>query len=99
MGVNNELPINALLIDVRSPEEFASGHIDGAISLPLDRLSQSIHDRASDKEISIVVYCRSGARSTSAKKILTGMGYKKVSNGGGIGGLARKLKRQIQRKQ
>ncbi len=91
------LPANAVLIDVRSPGEFASGYIDGAISLPLDNISHTIITAVPDKGAEIIVYCRSGARSGAAKNILNGLGYQQVSNGGSVGGLALKLQKSVRR--
>jgi phage shock protein E len=97
-GVSSEpLPANAILIDVRSPGEFASGYIDGAISLPLDNIGRSIISAVPDKSAEIIVYCRSGARSSAAKNILSGLGYQHVSNGGSVGGLALKLQKSVRR--
>lgn len=95
MGVDKELPANACLIDVRSSVEYASGYIEGAISIPLGDLTQSISKAVPDKETEIVVYCQSGARSAAAKNQLQGMGYQHVSNGGGIGSLAASLQKKI----
>jgi phage shock protein E len=96
-GSTQDLPQNAILIDVRSPGEFAAGYIDGAISLPLDTIGQTIGASVPDKSAAIIVYCRSGARSASAKNILTGLGYQHVINGGGVGGLALKLQKAVHR--
>lgn len=91
------LPEQATLIDVRSPGEFVSGHIDEAIPLPLDRLARDIGNAAPDKAAPIVVYCQSGARSASARQQLIGMGYQQVVNGGGIHALAGRMNRKIVR--
>lgn len=96
-GTEQELPANAILIDVRSAGEYQSGYIAGAISLPLGDISHLIHSVVSDKETSVIVYCQSGARSASAKNILGNMGYSSVVNGGGIGSLALRLQKQIRR--
>ena len=95
LGAGKNLPIDAILIDVRSPTEYASGHIEGAISLQLNRLSQTIQSTIPDKNTPIIVYCVSGARSASARNGLLKLGYDNVSNGGGIGSLALKLKKAI----
>lgn len=92
-----ELPQNATLIDVRSEGEYASGYIDGAISLPLASIAQTIAAAVPDKSTPIIVYCRSGARSSSAKSILDNLGYQNVSNGGGVGGLVLRLQKEIRR--
>lgn len=89
------LPENAILIDVRSPQEFASGHIQGAISLPLNSISHQIDKVVPNKGTPVIVYCMSGARSASARKHLLGMGYLQVFNGGGVRALSSRMKRKI----
>jgi rhodanese-related sulfurtransferase len=71
-----------LLLDVRTAEEYRSGHIPGAILAPYDELEKSF--READKGRPIVVYCRSGRRSAIAIKTLAGMGYSNLSDFGGI---------------
>lgn len=88
---------DALLIDVRSSGEFSSGHIAGAISLPLDRLQADISSIVPDKSTPLLLYCRSGARSGRACEILSSIGYRSVRNGGGIGSLALRLGRRVDR--
>lgn len=78
-----ELHEDTILLDVRSKEEFASGHIKGAVLLPLDKI-QDIATTTEDKEQLIILYCRSGNRSGQAYNILTQMGYKNMFNAGGI---------------
>ena len=51
-----------VLIDVRTPEEYASGHLQGALLLPVDRIAQEIAARVPDKHTPIRLYCRSGRR-------------------------------------
>jgi phage shock protein E len=82
----------ALIIDVRTPGEFASGHIEGAINIPYDIIDKKIEKHATDRSRSILVYCRSGNRSTHAKQTLKSMGYTQVSNGGSFDYMRRKLK-------
>ena len=63
-----------VLIDVRSTEEYASGHIDGAINIPTDQLAARLGEAPSD--VAIVTVCnRGGARSCGAAKQLQGLGY------------------------
>lgn len=80
-----------LVLDVRTKEEYDSGHIPGASLFPYDALSASFKEP--DKARPIVVYCRSGRRSAIAAETLVGMGYTDVSDLGGLdawkGGLAR----------
>ncbi|PKR81048.1 hypothetical protein CW751_07065 [Brumimicrobium salinarum] len=70
---------NAYIVDVRTPQEFASGHYEGAINIPLNTVEAHL-DEFEGKE-QIVVYCRSGARSGNAKMILENAGYSNVING------------------
>lgn len=70
----------ALLVDVRSPEEFAAGTAPNAINIPLDQIATQI-DKLRDQG-TIIVFCRSGKRATEAKKILDQAGIKPVINGG-----------------
>ncbi len=71
-----------VLIDVRSEAEFNGelGHIEGSILIPLDKLSENIEKLEKYKNDNIIVICRSGARSTTAAALLTGMGFENVSN-------------------
>lgn len=71
-----------LLIDVRTPEEFASGHIEGAINIPVESLSQRLNEVPKDS--ALVVYCRTGNRSATAAQILVTAGYGPVYDLGGI---------------
>lgn len=73
----------ALLLDVRTPEEYAEGHLPGARNLPLQSL-EGIAAVAPAKDVPLYVYCRSGARSGQATGQLQRMGYTKVTNIGGI---------------
>lgn len=70
----------ALLVDVRSPGEFAGGSAKGAINIPLDNLMQHLDKFRGHRHI--IVFCRSGNRSAMAKQILEGQGFKNVINGG-----------------
>ncbi|WP_070965694.1 rhodanese-like domain-containing protein [Vibrio sonorensis] len=71
----------ALLIDVRTPEEFASGHLEGAVNIPLSELEQRLN--TVDKSKQTVLYCRSGRRSGVAYEILRNAGYDNIHNAGG----------------
>ncbi|MES2779243.1 MAG: rhodanese-like domain-containing protein [Bacteroidota bacterium] len=80
----------AIIIDVRSKSEYASGHIDGAIHIPLDSLEENL-GKLKDKNKTIITCCASGMRSGVAKNILTSKGYLNVYNGGSWSGLQRKI--------
>ena len=76
---------NFVLLDVRTPEEFAEGHIAGAVLLPYDEeVEQKAAGMLPEKEKPIIVYCRSGRRSAIAAAALRGLGYKDVKDFGGI---------------
>ncbi len=74
----------ALLLDVRTPEEFASGHLDGATNVPVQVLESKLETLTAKKDQPIVVYCRSGHRSSSAAELLKKGGYTKVQNLGAM---------------
>lgn len=67
----------ARLIDVRTPEEFASGHIDGAVNIPIDELPARIGE-LEPSEDPVVIYCRSGRRSAIAATALVDAGFEAV---------------------
>lgn len=69
-------------VDVRTPEEFATGNIQGALNIPVDQISGQIHRVIPDKHTPIHVYCRSGRRSAIAVKQLKELGYTDVTNHG-----------------
>ena len=73
----------ARLVDVRSAGEFASGHIDGAVNIPVDQLGSQLGALGS-KDAPIVVYCASGTRSAMAARTLKGKGFAGVRNLGAM---------------
>lgn len=72
----------AVLLDVRTPQEYREGHIPGSKNIPLYELRQT--QEAAGKDTPLFVYCHSGARSREAVSMLERMGYTKVKNIGGI---------------
>lgn len=80
----------AIIIDVRSKNEFAGGHINGSINISVDQLGNNLQ-KLKDKNIIIITCCASGIRSASAKNILKSNGYSNVYNGGGWQTLKRKI--------
>lgn len=70
----------AFLVDVRTPVEFAEGHVKGSVNIPLDRVTAEIAKFKNKKNI--IVFCRSGNRSGQAKSILEQNGFKNVTNAG-----------------
>ena len=75
---------NAVLIDVRTVEEFNEGHLDNAINVSSTVIKFNIKAHVTDLETPIIVYCRSGRRSTESADILVNLGYKNVYDMGGI---------------
>ena len=79
----------AQIIDVRTPAEFKSGHIRGAVNIPLQTISSQLGRIKRDKPV--ITCCASGMRSASAKSILKSNGFEEVHNGGGWMSLQGKL--------
>ena len=71
-------PNGPLLLDVRTPDEFAQGHIPGALLIPVDELSDRLHQIAAYKERGVVAYCESGVRARRAIEILERAGFKNL---------------------
>ncbi|SDN07061.1 rhodanese-like domain-containing protein [Siphonobacter aquaeclarae] len=76
------LEAGAVVIDVRTPGEFGSGHYPGAINIPLDRLEEKAETVRNYKK-AVIVCCASGMRSARAKSVLTRLGVPDVHNAGG----------------
>ena len=81
--LKNWIARGALIVDVRTVEEFNAGNYNASINIPLAELEQNI-SRFGEKEKLIIVYCRSGNRSSQAKLILEKYGYKNILNGGSL---------------
>ena len=73
-----------VLLDVRTPSEFAQVRIKGAKLIPVDEIGERAEAELPEKDVPILVYCHSGMRAGSAAKMLKGMGYVSVYNFGGI---------------
>ncbi len=80
----------ALILDVRTKGEYASGHIKGSLNIPVEQLSAHLN-KLKNKNSVIITCCASGMRSASAKGILTSNGYMNVYNGGSWISLERKI--------
>ena len=70
----------AILVDVRSPQEFEEGHFEKAISLPEYEIKQKAKYMLPDPFKTIIVYCSTGHRGIKAQKILQSLGYKQIYN-------------------
>lgn len=75
---------NYIIIDARTDEEFAQGHIEGAIMIPEYEIAKRAEKELPDKDALILVYCRSGRRSKIASEELVNLGYTNVKEFGGI---------------
>ena len=82
---------DAVLLDVRTPEEYLEGRVPGSWNIPLQELKKV--ERLVDKAVPLFVYCLSGARSRMAAAQLQQMGYASVTNLGGISSYHGKVER------
>ena len=91
---NIQLQANdSIVIDVRTPQEFLLGHIEGSENIEWQEISSI--ENITDKEKKIFLYCRSGNRSQKATNILLDIGYKDVTNLGSLQDASEFLKRKI----
>jgi phage shock protein E len=74
-----------VIVDVREPSEYATGHIPKAALLPLGKIARHVADVLPDTNARILVYCQSGMRSRSGTERLLALGYTNVFDIGGIG--------------
>ena len=72
------------IVDVRTEEEYAEGHIEGAIVIPNETIGTEEIEELSDKDATLLIYCRSGRRSAQAAQKLVDLGYTNVYDFGGI---------------
>ena len=75
---------NYIILDVRRPDEYAEGHIPGAINIPNEEIGSAEIAELPDKSQLILVYCRSGRRSKEASEKLVKLGYTNIVEFGGI---------------
>ena len=78
--IKNIIEKGALIIDVRTVEEYKEGHIHGSLNIPLDEIDEAMSWLA--KDVPAVLVCASGSRSAVAVEILKSNGFEKVYNGG-----------------
>lgn len=86
---------DALIVDVRTPAEFASGHVQGATNIPLDQLANLFEKAFPNRTQQVVLYCRSGARSGAAQQFLMQQKFTNVVNGGSVQLVAMQLNQPI----
>ena len=71
-------PDHLYVLDVRTPQEYAAGHVPGAVNVPYDQLASRLAEVPKDKDI--VLYCKSGRRAGIAADVLAANGYKRLSH-------------------
>lgn len=75
---------SVVYLDVRTPEEYAAGHVRGTLFIPYDQVAARIAELEPYRDRDIVVYCRTGRRSGIAIQTLKGLGFTRLTNGGGL---------------
>jgi phage shock protein E len=85
-----------LIVDVRTEQEYQSGHIEGALHKPYDEIDAGISKLLPDKSQHIIVYCARGVRAGKAKETLEAMGYTNVENGGGYKDMQERLGKSVE---
>lgn len=79
----SQFPDDAVIVDVRTPAEYATGHLEGALNIDLNAPDFRAKIAELEKDETYVLYCRSGNRSGQAKAIMEEMGFSDVTNAGG----------------
>ncbi len=79
-----QVPDNAVWIDVRTPQEYAEGHLGGALSIPLGGIEAGVRGRKLPLDTPIYLYCGSGYRSGLGRQRLQVLGYTQVVNAGSL---------------
>ena len=72
------LAMEAVLVDVRTKEEYEAGHMEGAVNIPYTEIHRQAKLRIPNKKSPVIVYCSTGKRSSQAAKSLLYLGYQKV---------------------
>jgi phage shock protein E len=80
-GLGEHIKAGALVIDVRSKQEWDQGHFSKAVLIPIDQFEARLKEVGTDKQKPIIVYCRSGTRAAVAETLLKKNGFTKVING------------------
>ncbi len=72
--------LDPVILDVRTPGEFSGGHLEGAVLIPVQEIQKRLGELTAEKDRPVLVYCRSGNRSTVAAKVLVDAGFSQVVN-------------------
>ncbi|MEE4377696.1 MAG: rhodanese-like domain-containing protein [Candidatus Competibacteraceae bacterium] len=83
------IPGQPLVIDVRTAGEYQQAHVRQSINIPYDEIAARIDAFAPDPDTAIVLYCRSGRRSSIAEQTLRQLGYQEITNRGGLNDMVR----------
>lgn len=83
-GTRAQVPAGTVWIDVRTPAEYAEGHLEQARLIPFDRIEAGVAGLHLPKDTPIYLYCASGGRSEKARQSLLRQGYTNVTNAGGL---------------
>ena len=83
-----------VVIDVRTAQEFQTGHVEGALNIPHDSIGQDIFKAKVSKEDHVILYCRSGRRSEIALGTLKGLGFSHIENYGGFEEAQKRLQKR-----
>jgi len=83
-GVSMNAFAEKIWIDVRTAEEYAKGHVAGALLMPHDQIAVLIADKVSDKTAQLQLYCGTGRRADIARNTLLQMGYTNIENLGSV---------------
>lgn len=89
IDVKQEVDNGAVIVDVRTKDEYSGGHIKGSINIPLNELNSGSKKLSKNKMI--ITCCASGMRSSAARSLLRKKGFEKVHNGGGWYSLQQKI--------
>ena len=87
----------ALIVDVRTPEEFADGHYPGAINIPHESILEGLNQLGVTTSTAVILYCRSGNRSGQAEQALRDKGFTEARNAGGLEALLSATAQQASR--
>ena len=80
LAVKQQSGENVFVLDVREPEEFKAGHIEGAVNIPIRTLAQNLNKLPADKATPIAIVCKSGIRAAYATMTLKLLGYSNVKD-------------------
>lgn len=76
--------VEAHWVDVRTAQEYATGHVEGAVNIPYTEIVERVGEVTVDKDATVYLYCRSGRRSGIAAEALEAAGFNNVVNAGGL---------------